>query len=88
MLAYSGCKLGSSSGDLRLRPRFLAFAHPSLGARAANAANAIIAPRTRAVLALILASGGIGIAVGAVWDELWHRRYGLPFGEDLFWRRI
>jgi len=42
--------------------------------------------RTRAVLALILASGGIAIAVGAVWDELWHRRYGIPFGEDLFWR--
>lgn len=22
---------------------------------------------------------------GGVWDEVWHRRYGLPFGEDFFW---
>ncbi|MDE2776109.1 MAG: hypothetical protein OXI77_09235 [Chloroflexota bacterium] len=42
--------------------------------------------RTREILALILASGGIAIFVGGVWDELWHRSYGIPFGEDLFWR--
>ena len=42
--------------------------------------------RTMETLALILASGGIAIFVGGVWDEVWHRSYGIPFGEDLFWR--
>lgn len=40
----------------------------------------------RETIALVLASGGISIFVGGVWDELWHRSYGIPFGEDLFWR--
>ena len=40
----------------------------------------------RQTLALFLACGGISIAVGAFWDELWHRLHGVPFGEDLFWR--
>lgn len=42
--------------------------------------------RARETIALMLASGGFSISVGAVWDELWHRIYGIPFGEDLFWR--
>ena len=42
--------------------------------------------RTRATLALVLASGGAAIYIGAFWDEIWHRLYGIPFGEDLFWR--
>ncbi len=42
--------------------------------------------REREMLALILASGGIAIFIGGVWDEIWHRSYGIPFGEDLFWR--
>ncbi len=42
--------------------------------------------RARATIALILASGGVSIFVGGVWDELWHRSYGIPFGEDLLWR--
>ncbi|MCY4064441.1 MAG: hypothetical protein OXG53_18895 [Chloroflexi bacterium] len=42
--------------------------------------------RARELLALILASGGISIFIGGVWDEIWHRSYGIPFGEDLFWR--
>ena len=42
--------------------------------------------RARELLALLLASGGIAIFIGGVWDELWHRSYGIPFGEDLFWR--
>ena len=23
--------------------------------------------------------------MGGVWDEIWHRAYGIPFGEDFFW---
>ncbi len=42
--------------------------------------------RAREVLSLLLASGGIATFIGGVWDELWHRRYGIPFGEDFFWR--
>ena len=42
--------------------------------------------RAREILALFLASGGIAIFIGGVWDEIWHRSYGIPFGEDLFWR--
>lgn len=42
--------------------------------------------RARQAIALALASGGVAIFVGGVWDELWHRSYGIPFGEDLFWR--
>jgi hypothetical protein len=40
----------------------------------------------RETIALVLASGGISIFIGGVWDEIWHRSYGIPFGEDLFWR--
>ena len=40
----------------------------------------------RETIALVLASGGVSIFVGGVWDEVWHRSYGIPFGEDLFWR--
>ncbi|MCY3781009.1 MAG: hypothetical protein OXG78_11915 [Chloroflexi bacterium] len=40
----------------------------------------------RQALSLLLVSGGIAIFVGGIWDELWHRSYGIPFGEDLFWR--
>ena len=42
--------------------------------------------RTRELLALILALGGFASVVGGVWDEVWHRSYGIPFGEDLLWR--
>lgn len=42
--------------------------------------------RAREVLALILAFGGFATIVGGVWDEVWHRIYGIPFGEDLLWR--
>ncbi len=42
--------------------------------------------RTRETIALVLASGGFSTVIGGVWDELWHRSYGIPFGEDLLWR--
>jgi hypothetical protein len=40
----------------------------------------------RQAIALLLGVGGFGIVVGAFWDEVWHRQYGIPFGEDFFWR--
>ena len=48
--------------------------------------KAVLTFRARELLALVLASGGIATFIGGVWDEIWHRVYGIPFGEDLFWR--
>jgi hypothetical protein len=41
---------------------------------------------TRQAMALLLGTGGFSIVVGTFWDEVWHRQYGIPFGEDFFWR--
>ena len=38
------------------------------------------------VLSIMLAAGGLSLVVAPFWDELWHRQYGIPFGEDFFWR--
>jgi hypothetical protein len=43
-------------------------------------------PEQDRLLAALLLLSGFAIGVGAFWDEIWHRQYGLPFGEDLFWR--
>lgn len=40
----------------------------------------------RQATALLLGAGSMGIVIGAFWDEVWHRIYGIPFGEDLLWR--
>jgi len=36
-------------------------------------------------MALVVLVSFVLLRVGASWDELWHRLYGLPFGEDLLW---
>jgi hypothetical protein len=41
---------------------------------------------TLQAIALLLVVGAYGMSVGAFWDEIWHRQYGIPFGEDFFWR--
>jgi hypothetical protein len=40
----------------------------------------------RQLIAILLGVAGVSIIVGAFWDEVWHRQYGIPFGEDFFWR--
>src|SRR5688500_7208037 len=40
----------------------------------------------RQAIALLLGVASINIVVGGFWDEVWHRLYGIPFGEDFFWR--
>src|SRR5262245_62142966 len=40
----------------------------------------------RLALALLLGVGRLGVSVGAFWDEIWHRQFGIPFGKDFFWR--
>ena len=41
---------------------------------------------TRQLMAALVGLTGTILVVGAFWDEVWHRSYGIPFGEDLFWR--
>ncbi|HSH03495.1 MAG TPA: hypothetical protein VLL52_13315 [Anaerolineae bacterium] len=40
----------------------------------------------RLFLVFLLLLNGFCVVTGAYWDEVWHRLYGVPFGEDLFWR--
>lgn len=40
----------------------------------------------RQFLSMVLVTGGFAWIVGGFWDEVWHRTYGVPFGEDFFWR--
>lgn len=35
--------------------------------------------------AVVIGLSAIALIVGAAWDEVWHRKYGIPFGEDFFW---
>ncbi len=45
-----------------------------------------LAAHHRQLLGILLGIAGINIVVGGFWDEVWHRQYGIPFGEDLLWR--
>ena len=45
-----------------------------------------LSPESRRLLAVLLGVGVLCLTVGGFWDEVWHRKYGLPFGQDLFWR--
>jgi hypothetical protein len=38
------------------------------------------------LLASLLGVSAVSLIVGAFWDEVWHRQYGIPFGQDFFWR--
>ena len=50
------------------------------------ALNTNLSAAARQLLAILMAIAALNVVVGGFWDELWHRKYGLPFGEDLFWR--
>src|SRR5262245_429257 len=41
--------------------------------------------RVRRLMAALVLLSGVLLRVGAPWDELWHRLYGVPFGQDLLW---
>ena len=40
--------------------------------------------RLRQGIAVVHAGGALAMIVGGVWDEIWHRQYAIPFGEDFF----
>jgi hypothetical protein len=45
-----------------------------------------ISTSMRQVITLLLMVSMINIVVGGTWDEVWHTMYGIPFGEDFWWR--
>ncbi|MEO8610978.1 MAG: hypothetical protein ABI690_23980 [Chloroflexota bacterium] len=49
-------------------------------------AQPLLTARTRQIIALILTLGVLSIGIAGVWDEIWHVKYGIPFGQDFFWR--
>lgn len=46
----------------------------------------IASARARSIIALLLTLGTLSIGIAGVWDEIWHSKYGIPFGQDFFWR--
>jgi hypothetical protein len=57
-----------------------------LPANIATPAPIQIGAGTRNIIALFLTLGTLSIGIAGVWDEIWHSKYGIPFGEDFFWR--
>ncbi|MEZ4605283.1 MAG: hypothetical protein R2865_00325 [Deinococcales bacterium] len=49
-------------------------------------AHYITTAKERMALGFVLTLGGVLTMIGGYWDEVWHVKYGLPFGEDLLWR--
>ena len=37
------------------------------------------------LLAILLGGSAFAVQIGGFWDEVWHRQYGVGFGDDLFW---
>ena len=48
--------------------------------------QALVSDRTRYLMGLLMVLGSLNIMIAASWDEVWHSKYGIPFGEDFFWR--
>ncbi|MBC8100422.1 MAG: hypothetical protein H7Y11_13340, partial [Armatimonadetes bacterium] len=43
-------------------------------------------PVVKQVVVILVIASSVLMFVGSFWDEVWHRTYGIPFGEDFFWR--
>lgn len=46
----------------------------------------LVTGTVRHLMGLLMVLGLVNIGLGSAWDEIWHSKYGLPFGEDFFWR--
>jgi hypothetical protein len=40
----------------------------------------------RFVLGMLIAVTSLNLLIGGAWDEVWHRQFGVPLGEDFLWR--
>lgn len=69
--------IGLAGWHLLLRPLPPGHKRPALAMQPAG---------QRRLMAALVTISGINLIVGGFWDEVWHRQYGIPFGEDLFWR--
>lgn len=76
LIVVTSC-IGLASWHLLLRP---------LPATRTATKTVVIGARTRNIIALFLTLSTLSIGVAGVWDEIWHSKYGIPFGEDFFWR--
>ena len=48
--------------------------------------QSILHPMQRRLIGSLLVLAMLVEVIGGIWDETWHRRYGIPFGKDFFWR--
>lgn len=48
--------------------------------------QALLTGHSRYLAGLLMVLGFVNIVVASSWDEIWHSVYGIPFGEDFFWR--
>lgn len=48
--------------------------------------QSLISVQERHIVALVTTLGVLSVAIAAIWDEIWHSTYGIPFGQDFFWR--
>jgi hypothetical protein len=46
----------------------------------------LLTGQRRHIVGLLMVIGLVNVAIGSTWDEIWHSNYGIPFGEDFFWR--
>jgi hypothetical protein len=46
----------------------------------------LLTGQRRHLVGLIMVIALVNIAIGSIWDELWHSKYGIPFGDDFLWR--
>jgi hypothetical protein len=46
----------------------------------------LLTGQRRHIVGLLMVMGLVNVAIGSMWDEMWHSRYGIPFGEDFLWR--
>lgn len=51
----------------------------------ATVSKSILNVGQRRFMAMLISLSTINLMVGGMWDEAWHRTYGVPLGEDFFW---
>jgi len=76
-LLLVGCLIGAAAWYVLLRP---------LPDGAKIDRKSPLPQMQRRVIGILLVLAMMAEAIGGVWDESWHRTYGIPFGKDFFWR--